>query len=260
MLQDKSTGSFTNYLRDAHDRTLAGRHKGAAGIGTARKELIGLRAPYYGIVETQMKASGLRSCAGGAGFPTGLKWSFDAQGSSDGRPSYLVVNADESEPGTCKDREIMRNDPHTLIEGCLIASFAMGAHACLHLHPRRIHPRAPRRCRRPSTRPTRRGFWARTPRNRAGISTSTCITARAPISAARKPRLLESLEGRKGNAADEAAVSGGGRVFTAARPRSTTSSPSPLFPPSCVAGGGVVRRPSAGPTTRAPSCLPSRGM
>jgi NADH-quinone oxidoreductase subunit F len=46
------------------------------------------------------------------------------------RPSYLVVNADESEPGTCKDREIMRNDPHLLIEGCLIASFAMEAHAC----------------------------------------------------------------------------------------------------------------------------------
>jgi NADH-quinone oxidoreductase subunit F len=49
---------------------------------------------------------------------------------SDGRPAYLVVNADESEPGTCKDREIMRHDPHTLIEGCLIASFAMNAHAC----------------------------------------------------------------------------------------------------------------------------------
>ena len=49
---------------------------------------------------------------------------------SDGRPSYLVINADESEPGTCKDREIMRHDPHTLIEGCLIASFAMGANCC----------------------------------------------------------------------------------------------------------------------------------
>jgi NADH-quinone oxidoreductase subunit F len=49
---------------------------------------------------------------------------------SDGRPAYLVVNADESEPGTCKDREIMRHDPHTLIEGSLIASFAMNAHTC----------------------------------------------------------------------------------------------------------------------------------
>src|SRR3954447_3838041 len=75
----------------------------------------------------EMKASGLRG-RGGAGFPTGLKWSFMPK-QSDGRPHYLVVNADESEPGTCKDREIMRNDPHLLVEGCLIASFAMGAHA-----------------------------------------------------------------------------------------------------------------------------------
>ena len=74
-----------------------------------------------------MKASGLRG-RGGAGFPTGLKWSFMPK-KSDGRPHYLVVNADESEPGTCKDREVMRHDPHLLIEGCLIAGFAMGANA-----------------------------------------------------------------------------------------------------------------------------------
>src|SRR6478736_9825100 len=76
----------------------------------------------------EMKASGLRG-RGGAGFPTGLKWSFMPKESTDGRPSYLVVNADESEPGTCKDREIMRHDPHLLVEGCLIAGFAMGANA-----------------------------------------------------------------------------------------------------------------------------------
>jgi NADH-quinone oxidoreductase subunit F len=77
-----------------------------------------------GIID-EMKASGLRG-RGGAGFPTGLKWSFMPKKPGD-RPHYLVVNADESEPGTCKDREVMRNDPHLLIEGCLIASFAMGA-------------------------------------------------------------------------------------------------------------------------------------
>ena len=77
-------------------------------------------------IVNEMKASGLRG-RGGAGFPTGLKWSFMPK-QSDGRPSYLVVNADESEPGTCKDREIMRHDPHTLVEGCLIAGFAMQAH------------------------------------------------------------------------------------------------------------------------------------
>jgi NADH-quinone oxidoreductase subunit F len=75
----------------------------------------------------EMKASGLRG-RGGAGFPTGLKWSFMPK-QSDGRPHYLVINADESEPGTCKDREILRHDPHLLIEGAMIASFAMGAHA-----------------------------------------------------------------------------------------------------------------------------------
>ena len=75
----------------------------------------------------EVKASGLRG-RGGAGFPTGLKWSFMPKQIGE-RPHYLVVNADESEPGTCKDREIMRHDPHLLVEGCLIAGFAMGAHA-----------------------------------------------------------------------------------------------------------------------------------
>ena len=72
-----------------------------------------------------MKASGQRG-RGGAGFPTGLKWSFMPKQVGD-RPHYLVVNADKSEPGTCKDREIMRHDPHLLVEGCLIAGVAMGA-------------------------------------------------------------------------------------------------------------------------------------
>src|SRR5499426_2566135 len=75
-----------------------------------------------------VKKSGLRG-RGGAGFPTGLKWSFMPKEVKD-RPHYLVVNADESEPGTCKDRDIMRHDPQTLVEGCLVASFAMRANAC----------------------------------------------------------------------------------------------------------------------------------
>ncbi len=74
----------------------------------------------------QVKASGLRG-RGGAGFPTGLKWSFMPKEPGE-RPHYLVVNADKSEPGTCKDREILRHDPHALVEGTLIAAFAMGAH------------------------------------------------------------------------------------------------------------------------------------
>ena len=76
----------------------------------------------------RIKASGLRG-RGGAGFPTGMKWSFMPKESKDGRPSFLVINADESEPGSCKDREIIRHDPHKLIEGALIAGFAMRARA-----------------------------------------------------------------------------------------------------------------------------------
>ena len=74
----------------------------------------------------EVKSSGLRG-RGGAGFPTGLKWSFMPKEVTN-RPHYLVVNADESEPGTCKDRDIIRNEPHKLLEGCLIAGFAMRAH------------------------------------------------------------------------------------------------------------------------------------
>ncbi len=84
-----------------------------------------------------VKESGLRG-RGGAGFPTGMKWSFMPKEPTPGRPNFLVINADESEPGSCKDREIIRHDPHKLVEGALIAGFAMRARR-LHLHSRRIH-------------------------------------------------------------------------------------------------------------------------
>jgi NADH-quinone oxidoreductase subunit F len=80
-----------------------------------------------GIID-EVKASGLRG-RGGAGFPTGMKWSFMPKEPKPGKPSFLVINADESEPGSCKDREIIRHDPHKLIEGALIAGFAMRARA-----------------------------------------------------------------------------------------------------------------------------------
>jgi NADH-quinone oxidoreductase subunit F len=121
MLKDQDR-IFTN-LYGMHDRSLKGAMKRGHWNGTA--DII--KRGRDTLIE-QVKASGLRG-RGGAGFPTGLKWSFMPK-QSDGRPSYLVVNADESEPGTCKDREIMRHDPHTLIEGCLIASFAMSANTC----------------------------------------------------------------------------------------------------------------------------------
>jgi NADH-quinone oxidoreductase subunit F len=91
---------------------------------TALQKCLGM-AP--GDIVTVVKDSGLRG-RGGAGFPTGVKWSFMKPG--DGKPHYLCCNADESEPGTFKDREIMRWTPHALIEGCAIGSYAIGAETC----------------------------------------------------------------------------------------------------------------------------------
>src|SRR4029078_3100876 len=121
MLADRDR--IFNNIYGMFDKSLKGAMARGHWDNTAR---IIAKGPDW--IVTEMKASGLRG-RGGAGFPTGLKWSFMPK-QSDGRPSYLVVNADESEPGTCKDREIMRHDPHLLIEGCLIASRAMLAHAC----------------------------------------------------------------------------------------------------------------------------------
>ena len=121
MLSD-SDRIFTN-LYGEHDWRLSGArargdwHETAAILARGRDAII-----------DEMKTSGLRG-RGGAGFPTGMKWSFMPKTPSE-RPHYLVINADESEPGTCKDRDIMRHDPHKLVEGALIASFAMQAHAC----------------------------------------------------------------------------------------------------------------------------------
>ena len=121
MLADRDR-IFTN-LYGAHDWHLTGARSRGDWDGT--KDLISMGQDW--IVETII-ASGLRG-RGGAGFPTGLKWSFMPKQEGD-RAHYLVVNADEGEPGTCKDRDMIRYDPHKLIEGCLLASYAIRAHAC----------------------------------------------------------------------------------------------------------------------------------
>jgi NADH-quinone oxidoreductase subunit F len=120
MLADKDR-IFTN-LYGFHDWSLEGARKRGAWDNT--KAILDKGGDW---IIDEMKKSGLRG-RGGAGFPTGMKWSFMPKEVKD-RPHYLVVNADESEPGTCKDRDILRHDPHLLIEGCLIAGFSMKAHA-----------------------------------------------------------------------------------------------------------------------------------
>ncbi|HEV7345362.1 MAG TPA: NADH-quinone oxidoreductase subunit NuoF [Devosia sp.] len=119
MLADKDR-IFTN-LYGQGDWTLEGARSRGAWVGT--KEFIDSGRDW---ITNEVKASGLRG-RGGAGFPTALKWTFMPK-VNDGRPHYLLVNADESEPGTCKDREILRHDPHHLVEGCLLAARAMDAH------------------------------------------------------------------------------------------------------------------------------------
>ena len=118
MLQDKDR-IFLNLYGQGDWRLKGARARGAWD------NTKGLIANGHDWIINEVKTSGLRG-RGGAGFPTGLKWSFMPK--NDPRPSYLAVNADESEPGSCKDREIMRHDPHLLIEGALLAGFAMRAH------------------------------------------------------------------------------------------------------------------------------------
>ena len=132
----------------------------------------------------EVKKSGLRG-RGGAGFPCGVKWSLVDRKS--GKPIYLIVNADESEPGTFKDRYIMHQDPHQLIEGIDDLLFREQREAGLHLHPRRDSRTAPASSKRPSPRRARRISSAEHPRHRATAAKSTSTAAPVPTSAARRP-------------------------------------------------------------------------
>ena len=116
---EKEVPILSKHFGDPEARTLQGWKK-RGGYDALKKALA--MSP-KDVVEIA-KASGLRG-RGGAGFPTGLKWSFMPKDKS--KPHYLLCNADESEPGTFKDRELLRWVPHQLIEGCLIGAYAMGA-------------------------------------------------------------------------------------------------------------------------------------
>jgi len=111
---------FKNIRNPKYEKSLAG-YKRSGGFKSLKK-VFGMKPEE---VVQEVKESGLRG-RGGAGFPTGLKWSFMAKGT--GKPSYLIANADESEPGTCKDRELMLKDPHLFLEGLMISSYAIGCH------------------------------------------------------------------------------------------------------------------------------------
>ena len=131
-MTDMLTPVLTANWDQADSFTLAG-YRRTGGYSAVPKALA--MAP--GDVIATVKAAGLRG-RGGAGFSTGLKWSFIPQG--DGKPHYLTVNADESEPGTCKDIPLMMANPHVLIEGIIIACFAIRAnHAFIYVRGEALH-------------------------------------------------------------------------------------------------------------------------
>ncbi len=141
-----------------------------------------------------VKDSGLRG-RGGAGFPTGMKWGFIPQG--DGKPHYLVVNADESEPGTCKDIPLMMASPHTLIEGAIISAFAIRAnHAFIYVRGEVLH--VVRRLQRAVQEAYLAGYLGRDIMG-TGFDLEMVVHAGAgAYICGEETSLLDSLEGRRG--------------------------------------------------------------
>ena len=155
----------------------------------------------------EVKASGLRG-RGGAGFPTGMKWSFVPRKSP--KPKYIMVNADESEPGTCKDRLLIEYDPHQLIEGMLIAGLAVGAQQG-YIYIRGEYRYLIDIMDRAIAEAYARGYLGD---NILGtrLQVSICAThsGAGAYECGEESALLESFEGKRGNPAHPAAVSGGG--------------------------------------------------
>ena len=171
-----------NFDRD-DSHTLAGyrARRRLRAPGTRR------RAMEPAAITEEVKKSNLRGL-GGAGFPTGTKWSFIPKNHTG--PVYLVINADEGEPGTFKDRYLLERDPHALIEGMLIAARAIRSALGLRLHPRRV---------RAAVAPLQRGREGGVRRRpaRARASTSSCTAAPAPTSAARRPDCCRRWKARR---------------------------------------------------------------
>ena len=147
---------------------------------------------------TMVKDSGLRG-RGGAGFPTGMKWGFIPQGptGAGAKPKYLVINADEGEPGTCKDIPTMMADPHSLIEGCIITCYAIRAHFCaIYVRGEALHPI--RRLANAVREAYAKGYLGR---DILGTGYDVDIVVHAGAGAyicGEETALLEGLEGRRG--------------------------------------------------------------
>jgi NADH-quinone oxidoreductase subunit F len=183
------TPVLTAHWDEPDSFTLAG-YRRHGGYDMVRKVL---SAPPDDLINV-VKDSGLRG-RGGAGFPTGLKWSFVPQG--DGKAHYLVVNADESEPGACKDIPLMLANPHALVEGCVLAAHAIRAsHAFIYIRGEVVH--AVRRVRAAVAEAYAAGFVGQ---NICGTGIDVEIVVHAGAGAyicGEETALLDSLEGRRG--------------------------------------------------------------
>ena len=180
---------LTAHWDEADSYTLAG-YRRHGGYDTVTKAFaMGPDA----VIET-VKASGLRG-RGGAGFPTGMKWSFVPQ--NDGKPHYLVVNADESEPGACKDIPLMMANPHALVEGVIITSFAIRAnHAFIYI--RGEVPHVIRRVQKAVTDAYAAGLLGKNIQG-SGFDLEVVVHAGAgAYICGEETALLDSLEGRRG--------------------------------------------------------------
>lgn len=243
----KETPVLSTHFGDAGARTFDGwvQRGGYAALKQA------LTMTPEAIIE-EVKASGLRG-RGGAGFPTGLKWSFMPKG--DGKPHYLVCNADESEPGTFKDREIMRWTPHQLLEGCAIAAYAIGAER-VYIYIRGEFTEPLRVVGAAVEEAYAKGALGA---NVFGSGKRIDIVVHRGAGAyicGEETAMMNSIEGRRGNPRIKPPLPGAGRP-SRCPPPSTTSRRSPWCRTSSTAAPSGTRA-SACPTRRAPAPSSSR--
>jgi NADH-quinone oxidoreductase subunit F len=198
-----------------------------------------------------VKDSGLRG-RGGAGFPTGMKWGFLAKGT--GKPTYLVVNADESEPGTFKDMELLECDPHALVEGTIVSAYAIGCNQAF-IYLRGECGFAGRRLAAAISEAYERGLLGRDVKG-SGFDLDVVLHRGAgAYICGEETALLSSLEGQRGQPSC-ARRSRPSRACTGRRPPSTTSRRSPPCPGSSARAwtGSAPWAPRSRP---APSCSAS---
>jgi NADH-quinone oxidoreductase subunit F len=168
-----------------------GVYEQGGGYGPLRKALTSMTPDE---VLEEVKKSGLRG-RGGAGFPTGMKWSFMPRETP--KPKYLVCNADESEPGTYKDRLLMERDPHVMLEGCLIACYAMGSRRCF-IYIRGEYVKAARTLERAIAEAYEKGYAGRNILGKGWDCELTLHVGAGAYICGEETALMESIEGKRG--------------------------------------------------------------